>query len=91
MMGAIIAFVALFLVLLGAAILREFSGTADVHTFGHEELDIADDAAALKAVGAVRPDLVVNCAAYNDVDGAEANADAALRVNAFGVLAQKRP
>jgi dTDP-4-dehydrorhamnose reductase len=76
--------------LLGAAIHREFSGAADVHTFGHADLDISDDAAALRAVADVRPDVIINCAAYNDVDGAEADADEALRVNAFGVLALAR-
>ncbi|MEO8077502.1 MAG: dTDP-4-dehydrorhamnose reductase [Acidobacteriota bacterium] len=76
--------------LLGAAIVREFSGIADVHPFGHQELDISDESAALAALEAVLPDVVINCAAYNDVDGAEADADAALRVNAFGVLALAR-
>ena len=30
--------------------------------------------------------MIVNCAAYNDVDGAETDAPGALRGNAFGVL-----
>jgi dTDP-4-dehydrorhamnose reductase len=56
--------------LLGAAIVREFAA-ADVHAFDHVQLDVADDAAVAVAVGATRPDVVVNCAAYNDVDRAE--------------------
>ncbi len=36
---------------------------------------------ALDVVGDARPDAVIHCAAWTDVDGAEANEDAALRVN----------
>jgi dTDP-4-dehydrorhamnose reductase len=75
--------------LLGAAIVREFHD-ADVHAFDHDQLDVADEAAVTDAVGTTRPDVVINCAAYNDVDRAEQEADAALRVNALGVLALAR-
>jgi dTDP-4-dehydrorhamnose reductase len=46
-----------------------------------------DAAAVERAVLERRPDVIVNCAAYNDVDAAESNAVAALQVNAFGVRA----
>jgi dTDP-4-dehydrorhamnose reductase len=75
--------------LLGAAIVREFRD-ADVHAFGHDQLDVADQAAVTDVVEATRPDVVINCAAYNDVDRAEREAEAALRVNALGVLALAR-
>ena len=75
--------------LLGAAIVREFHG-ADVHAFDHAELDVADTAAVDDAVAATKPDVVINCAAYNNVDGAEQEADVALRVNAFAVLSLAR-
>lgn len=48
------------------------------------ELDIADPAAALAAVAAHAPDVVVNCAAWTDVDGAEADPAAATAVNGAG-------
>ncbi|MDQ3213940.1 MAG: dTDP-4-dehydrorhamnose reductase [Acidobacteriota bacterium] len=72
--------------LLAAAIVREFAD-ADVHAVSHGELDIADVTAVGAAVARTRPDVIVNCAAYNDVDRAEQDASTALRVNAFGVLA----
>ena len=75
--------------LLGAAIVREL-GDAELHAFGHAELDVADEGAVATAVERTRPDVVINCAAYNDVDGAEGAAAQALRVNAFGVLALAR-
>jgi dTDP-4-dehydrorhamnose reductase len=58
---------------------------------GHEligaslpELDITDDAAVRAAVERVRPDAVLNCAAWTDVDGAETHAEQAHAVNADG-------
>jgi dTDP-4-dehydrorhamnose reductase len=38
-----------------------------------------------RTLGDTQPDLVVNCAAYNDVDGAEGEAASALGLNAFAV------
>ena len=48
------------------------------------ELDITDDAAVRKAVARARPDLIVNCAAWTDVDGAEAHESEALAANGAG-------
>lgn len=75
--------------LLGAAIVREFSDT-ELHGFGHSELDVASEHSIAAAFANVRPDVVINCAAYNDVDQAEAEPDEALRVNALGVLSLAR-
>jgi dTDP-4-dehydrorhamnose reductase len=52
------------------------------------ELDITDAAAVEHAIAALRPAVVVNCASWTDVDGAEANERAAMRVNdtAAGVV-----
>lgn len=76
--------------LLGSAITREFERDAEVHGFDHQRLDVTDDRAVAAAMCAARPDVVINCAAYNDVDGAERDPETALRVNAFGVLALAR-
>jgi dTDP-4-dehydrorhamnose reductase len=48
---------------------------------GRAELDLADADAIRKAVRAAKPALIVNAAAYNAVDRAEAEPDAAMRVN----------
>jgi dTDP-4-dehydrorhamnose reductase len=76
--------------LLGAAIAREFQRDGEVYGFDHARLDVSDEPAVAAAVSDVRPDIVINCAAFNNVDGAEEDALAALQANAFGVLSLSR-
>jgi len=52
--------------------------------FGRTELDVTDAAALERKFEQERPDVVVNCAAWTDVDGAEEAEDAAAAVNASG-------
>ena len=67
---------------LGAAIVSAFQDRQVIaHT--RASLDIADADAVSRAVAAARPDVIINCAAFNDVDGAESAPIAALAVNAF--------
>ncbi len=70
---------------LGEALTRMLDGTDEVVATTRTELDIVDAAAVLETVTATRPDVILNCAAYNDVDGAESDPRTALAVNAFGV------
>jgi dTDP-4-dehydrorhamnose reductase len=56
----------------------------DVTPLSRRQLDVADAAAVRAAVKAARPDAVVNCAAWTDVDGAEANEGDATIVNGEG-------
>jgi dTDP-4-dehydrorhamnose reductase len=53
----------------------------DVVGFGHTELDIADPAALAAKFELERPDVVINCAAWTDVDGAEEAEEEATAVN----------
>ena len=48
------------------------------------ELDVADAEAVERAVARVRPEAIVNCAAWTDVDGAETHPRQAHAVNAAG-------
>jgi dTDP-4-dehydrorhamnose reductase len=50
----------------------------------HADLDITDAEAVWRACASVRPHVVVNCAAYTDVDGAEDDLEGASRINAEG-------
>jgi dTDP-4-dehydrorhamnose reductase len=56
----------------------------DVVGFGHTELDIADAGALSSKFELERPDVVINCAAWTDVDGAEESEQAAMGVNGKG-------
>ncbi len=56
----------------------------DVVGFGHAELDVGDEASAMAKIELERPDVVINCAAWTDVDGAEDAEEAALAVNEAG-------
>jgi dTDP-4-dehydrorhamnose reductase len=74
---------------LGAAIVRAFADHAvTAHT--RSTLDITDPTAVREAVAATRPDVIINCAAFNDVDGAETHASDAFAVNAFAVRSLAR-
>jgi dTDP-4-dehydrorhamnose reductase len=46
--------------------------------------DITDHAAMFEAIGSYKPDVIVNCAAYNLVDKAEQDRDKVFSVNAAG-------
>jgi len=49
-----------------------------------KSLDVSDSEAVLAAVSHFKPDVVLNCAAYNLVDMAEEDFEIAFRVNALG-------
>lgn len=51
-----------------------------------DRLDIADCQAVRETVKALRPNLILNCAAYNAVDKAEADPMAAYRANTIGPM-----
>jgi dTDP-4-dehydrorhamnose reductase len=65
----------------------------DARSFAHAELDIADAAALDRAFEEVRPDVVINCAAFHNLDVCEAEPDQAWAVNVRAVreLALRAP
>lgn len=72
--------------LLGRAVMAELEKRNwPAVALGRAELDITDLAAVRQALAQHRPEVVVNCAAYTRVDQAEADYEAALKVNALGV------
>jgi dTDP-4-dehydrorhamnose reductase len=72
--------------LLGAAIVRDFAAAGwEVVPLHRDTLDVTDSGAVARQVADAHPDLVVNCVAYNDVDGAEKDPVSALQVNAMAV------
>jgi dTDP-4-dehydrorhamnose reductase len=75
---------------LGSTITTLLGSRYEVHPLTRAELDITDEKAVIAAATAVAPDIIINCAAYNNVDGAEENALAALSGNSMGTLALSR-
>lgn len=70
---------------LGTAFVKYFQAKGyDYQAVDLDTLDISDPDAAADAVMACRPGLVINCAAYNQVDLAEADDRTAVAVNAVG-------
>jgi len=61
------------------------AGTAVVAGLVRADLDVSDSAAVHEAVAGLRPDVVVNCAAWTDVDGCELDPERAQTVNADAV------
>lgn len=55
-----------------------------------EAVDIHDTQSVAKAMAAAKPDLVLNCAAFNDLAAAEENPELALRTNALAVAQMAR-
>ena len=70
---------------LGLEISRVFAQDGEVVALPRARLDITDHSAVLQAMRDARPDVILNCAAYNDVDGADTDPVAAMAVNGFGV------
>lgn len=77
--------------MLGSAVTQTFQSAGyDVCAVDHDALDITDSAAVEELTRRVRPDLIVNCAAFNDVDAAEDDPTIALRVNAMAMIGLAR-
>ncbi|MDQ3798363.1 MAG: dTDP-4-dehydrorhamnose reductase [Acidobacteriota bacterium] len=78
----------------GAAIEYYQSIGDEVFPFTRQQLDIADKEQVFSAVEETKPDVIINCAAYTDVDGSETSVEQCYAVNAAGVenlaLAAKR-
>lgn len=70
---------------LGQAFVASLPGHHDVDAFAHDGLDIGDTDAVQALVPALKPDVIVNCAAYTKVDACETDAAGAFRANAIGV------
>ena len=75
---------------LGAAVVQEFAAAHDVVPLAHEDLDVTRDADVAAAMDRLRPDAIINCTGYNNVDEAEDHPVDALNLNAFAVRALAR-
>ena len=69
---------------LGRAFLAQMPAHHEVHAFDHAALDIGDHDAVRQTIDPLRPDAIVNLAAYTKVDANEADPSRAFRDNALG-------
>jgi dTDP-4-dehydrorhamnose reductase len=70
---------------LGVVIAKRFERDHTVVRVGHDALDITNPGNVADTVRDERPDVIINCAAYNNVDAAQDDPVTPLEVNAFGV------
>lgn len=72
--------------MLAKAVIEHFRETGDkISAFTRQELDISDREDVFERFVRARPEAVINCAAYTDVDGSETNKKRCYNVNAAGV------
>jgi dTDP-4-dehydrorhamnose reductase len=69
---------------LGLALQHRLRANHEIVALDRASLDIADRNACTSAIAAVRPDVVLNCAAYTAVDRAESERELAFAINANG-------
>ena len=75
---------------LGRAIQREYGDSVEfirtdmVEADGVKKLDISSQAALDEVMNAEKPDVIINCAAFTNVDGCEKEEDKAFVANAIG-------
>jgi len=74
---------------LGAAVVRAFADSAVVAR-NRATLDVSDPGMVARVIAEASPAVVINCTAFNDVDGAEDAPGTAFDVNAFAVRSLAR-
>ena len=67
---------------LGAALMREYRNKFDLIGFDHQALDLGDSEQLREQIGTLDIDLVINCAAFTNVDLCETQRDQAFLINA---------
>src|SRR6266516_3333310 len=67
---------------LGVALMREYRNKFDLIGFDHQALDLGDSGQLREQIGTLDIDLVINCAAFTNVDLCETQRDQAFLINA---------
>jgi dTDP-4-dehydrorhamnose reductase len=70
---------------LGRSLGQALAGCGEIIALGRDEADFAESEAVRTAVRDVRPEVIVNAAAYTAVDKAEREPELAMRINAVSV------
>lgn len=70
---------------LASAVRRRLAGVCALTAVTRRELDVTNPGDVDRAFRDLRPEVLINCASFNDVDGAERRAPEALAVNGLAV------
>ena len=70
--------------MLGRDLQESLKDVGEVFPLGHAECEITEPGKVRQTFSFIKPQLVINCAAYTDVDGCERSPDLAMQVNATG-------
>ncbi|PTB85022.1 dTDP-4-dehydrorhamnose reductase, partial [Pseudidiomarina aestuarii] len=75
----------------GFQLQRSLACLGEVHTTTRQDLDLSDITAIRSLINQVKPDLIVNAAAYTAVDKAEQETELARQINAIApaILAEQ--
>ncbi len=68
----------------GWEVVRSLQGIGEVVALTRQQCDLDDPAEAARCIAELRPDIVINAAAYTAVDAAETDRETSRRVNADG-------
>lgn len=66
-------------------VLKSETFKAEICALDEKQLDICDLESTERIITREKPDIIINCSAYTDVDGCESNEALAYMVNAWGV------
>ncbi len=70
-----------------AQALMQSRGGIEAQALGRPDIDLADPAGLIRAIGRIGPDIVINAAAYTAVDRAESAPEACFAINRDGAAA----
>src|SRR5690349_18218502 len=70
--------------MLGRDLQDSLKNVGELFPLGHAECEITEPAKLQQAFSFIKPHLIINCAAYTDVDGCERSPELAMEVNARG-------
>jgi dTDP-4-dehydrorhamnose reductase len=70
---------------LARALKRAQPKSAELIQLSHQQVDITQPQLIDEALAFYRPDIIINCAAYTDVEKAQINPVAAMQINALAV------
>lgn len=70
--------------MLGSDVCKVIGEHREIFPFDIDDFDIVDRRSTQEKISAKGPDLIIHCAAYTDVDGAEREQEKAFTINAIG-------